>query len=106
MELFETCMENEWVVDGSVSQSSEQARDFWRLREDISEATSYHSPYKNDISVGVARVPDFLTKMDGILSEKYPDLDVVWFGHIGDGNLHINILKPDNMDKDVFLGKM
>ena len=81
----------------------EQAKELWRLREDISEATAPYSPYKNDISVRIAKVPQFLTEMDAILKKNYPHFEVVWFGHIGDGNLHINILKPKDMTTDVFL---
>ena len=73
------------------------------MREDISEATSPYTPYKNDISVRVSRVPQFLTEMDGILKVEYPHFEAVWFGHIGDGNLHINILKPNDMSTDEFL---
>ena len=65
MELFETCMENGWVEDGAVSQSSQQATDFWRLREDISEATSPYEPYK---TTSLFKYPKYLllTEMDGI----------------------------------------
>jgi FAD/FMN-containing dehydrogenase len=38
-----------------------------------------------------------------VLSVKYPNWEVVWFGHIGDGNLHINILRPENMTKEEFV---
>ncbi|MEZ4873513.1 MAG: FAD-binding oxidoreductase [Bdellovibrionales bacterium] len=101
--LFETCFENGWVEDGAVSQSPTQYKEFWRLREDISEATSAYEPYKNDISVRVSRVPEFLEEMDAILKKEYPTYDVVWFGHIGDGNLHINILKPKDVSRDEFM---
>ena len=50
MELFEYCLEQGWVVDGTISQSSAQAEYLWRLREDISETIVRFSPYKNDIS--------------------------------------------------------
>lgn len=103
MELFEQCMESGWVEDGTISQSPQQAKDFWRLREDISEATSAFEPYKNDVSVEVAKVPEFLSEMDAILQKEYPHFDVVWFGHIGDGNLHINILKPKDLSSDEFI---
>ena len=59
----------------------------------------------NDISVTIAKVPAFLKEIDAIVGEHYPDFEIVWFGHIGDGNLHLNILKPDAMDKDEFFGK-
>lgn len=105
MSVFEHCMEQGWVEDGTVSQNAQQAKDLWRLREDISEATSAFQPYKNDVSVRISQVPEFLTEMDQILKQQYPDIEVVWFGHIGDGNLHINMLKPKTMDEAEFLDK-
>ena len=53
-------MEQGWILDGIQAQNPQQARDLWRLREDISEATAPYSPYKNDISVRIAKVPEFL----------------------------------------------
>ena len=67
----------------------------WRYREGISESISQHTPYKNDLSVRVSRVPEFLRQMEGLLAELCPELEVLWYGHIGDGNLHMNILKPE-----------
>jgi FAD/FMN-containing dehydrogenase len=103
MEVFEACMEKGWLTDGTVAQSAQQATDIWRLREDISEATSPWEPYKNDVSVRISKVPEFLSSVDSILKYNYPDFEVVWFGHIGDGNLHINILKPENLASSEFL---
>lgn len=105
LEVFEQGLTDSWIQDGVQSQSPQQSKDFWRLREDISEATSPYSPYKNDISVRIAQVPEFLEKMNDILSKEYPTFEVVWFGHIGDGNLHINILKPENLSRDEFVKK-
>lgn len=105
MELFEKCAESGWVIDGAVAQTPQQAREFWRLREDISEATAPFEPYKNDISVRVADVTAFLTELDSLIKNDYPDFQVIWFGHIGDGNLHINILKPKNLSSEAFLKK-
>ena len=103
MSVFESCMEQGWIVDGVISQSEQQEKIFWRYREDISEALSKFSPYKNDIAVSISRVPDFMTDLDLVLKTAYPSWDVVWFGHIGDGNLHINILRPENMSKEDFV---
>lgn len=103
LKIFEDGLEGEQVTDGALAQTPQQARDFWRFREDVSEATSAYSPYKNDISVRVTHVPQFLEEMDGILKREYPHFEVVWFGHIGDGNLHINILKPTSLSSEEFL---
>lgn len=103
--LFEHCVEQGWVIDGVMSQSEQQLRNLWKLREYLSETISHWTPYKNDISVTVSKVPAFLRDIDAIVSESYPDFIVVWYGHIGDGNLHLNILKPDDMSKDEFFAK-
>ncbi len=103
--LFEHCVEQGWVLDGVMSQSEQQLRNLWKLREYLSETISHWTPYKNDISVTVAKVPAFLRDIDVIVNASYPDFIVVWYGHIGDGNLHLNILKPDDMSKDEFFAK-
>jgi glycolate oxidase subunit GlcD len=105
MELFEHCVENEWVVDGVISQSETQANNLWRLREGISESIAPRTPYKNDISVVVSKVPQFLTEINDVVTKHYPDFEIIWFGHIGDGNLHLNILKPVDLARDEFFAK-
>lgn len=99
---FEHCVEQGWVLDGVMSQSEQQLQNLWKLREFISETISHWTPYKNDISVTVGKVPAFLHDIDAIVAEHYPDFEIVWFGHIGDGNLHLNILKPESLSKDEF----
>lgn len=105
LELFEHCVEQGWVLDGVMSQSEQQLQNLWKLREYISETISHWTPYKNDISVTVSKVPAFLKEIDAIVGEHYPDFEIVWFGHIGDGNLHLNILKPDAMAKEDFFAR-
>jgi glycolate oxidase subunit GlcD len=105
MALFEDCMEKGWVLDGVMSQSLTQASQLWQLRERISESISVYTPYKNDISVTVAKVPDFVEEVDAIVQANYPDFEIVWFGHIGDGNMHLNILKPADLPKEEFFAR-
>ena len=102
MACFESCAEQGWLRDGVISQSDRQIEELWRYREGISESISHFPPYKNDLSVRISRVPDFLARMDSLMSEICPDFEVVWYGHIGDGNLHMNILKPAQLDIDEF----
>lgn len=103
MAAFEACVEQGWVSDGVVSQSDAQAAQLWRLREGITEAVARYKPYKNDVSVRISSMPAFLARTQALIGDAYPHFDVVWFGHIGDGNLHINVLKPDGTADGEFL---
>ena len=105
MAMFEQCMENGWIVDGVMSQSLSQAAELWKLREYISETISVFTPYKNDVSVLISYVPEFIKDIEQVVNANYPDFEICWFGHIGDGNLHLNILKPENLTKDEFFEK-
>lgn len=102
LELFEQVMEAGLVEDGVISQSQQQAMELWTLREGISEAIAPRTPYKNDIAVLPSRVPQMLAQVEAVVLARYPNWEIVWFGHIGDGNLHLNILKPDDLDKKTF----
>ncbi len=105
LSLFEFALEKGYITDGTLSETKAQAKELWSFREHISEALSPHSPYKNDISVRTSLLPPFLSEMEEVLKTGYPDFTTIYFGHIGDGNLHINILKPENMKQEEFLQK-
>ena len=102
LELVEACMAAGWVEDAVLSQNESQRRSLWRLREDISETIAQWTPYKNDISTTVQQAPELLSSVDALVAQHYTDLEVVWYGHIGDGNLHLNILKPDGVSVGAF----
>jgi glycolate oxidase subunit GlcD len=104
-EAFSECLEIGWVVDGVISQSEAQAAALWGLREGISESIASYTPYKNDLSVTIKQVPEFLQEVDRYVAQSYPDFEVCWYGHIGDGNLHLNILKPESMSVDDFMAQ-
>ncbi len=103
--VFGEGMEHGWISDGVVAQSQAQAAELWRLREGISESLAPHQPYKNDVSVRIGQVPAFVHATQALLAGEYPDLEVVWFGHIGDGNLHINVLQPEGMAEADFIAR-
>lgn len=103
LQAFEACLEQGLVIDGAVSQSDAQAAQLWRLREGITESLAPHRPYKNDVAVRIPAMPAFLAETQALLEAEYPGIEVVWFGHIGDGNLHINVLPPAGMADDVFV---
>lgn len=103
--LFEQGVEHGSILDGVISQSETQAQNLWNLREFITESIAPWQPYKNDLSVRVADVPAFLNAVDAQVQAHYPDFETIWFGHIGDGNLHLSILKPDTLPLAAFQAK-
>lgn len=105
LKSFENCLENSYAIDGVLSQNEVQAKEMWRFREDITESLAKYTPYKNDISVRISMVPQFMADIDAIYAKEYPNFEVIWFGHIGDGNLHISILKPQELSMPDFVNQ-
>jgi FAD/FMN-containing dehydrogenase len=97
-ELEESLMaeiESGLVADAAIARSLSQARDFWRLRESISEAQKIEGfSIKHDVSVPVSLIPNFLDRADAALEAAFPGVRIVAFGHVGDGNLHYNLSNP------------
>jgi FAD/FMN-containing dehydrogenase len=102
LELFGNAYEKGLVQDIVVSESRQQAQELMNIRDLISETLSQHyTLHKNDISVPVPAIPTFLTDLHTSIQQAYPTFKVVVFGHVGDGNLHVNVLKPEGMgDKE------
>lgn len=101
--VFAEAYEKGLIEDVVVSESSAQAQELMNLRDYISETLSQHySIHKNDISVPVHSIPSFLRDLHTSIREAYPRYRVAVFGHVGDGNLHVNVLKPSDMDETEF----
>ena len=101
-ELFEECIDAEYAAEGVVSQNKRQAREFWEFREGITESIAGYKPFKSDVSCRISQTPAFLSGLDKILNRFNPKIEAVLFGHLGDGNVHINLLKPIKMDSEEF----
>ena len=92
------------ILDAAIARSMRQAEDFWRLRDAFSEAQKGGGgSIKHDISVPVARIPDFVTRAAKVVERVCPGARPVPFGHFGDGNLHYNVSQPEGMDRDAYL---
>lgn len=90
-------MEAGRIADAAVAQDVAQRQALWHLRESISEAQRIEGlSIKHDVAVPVSRIAEFIARADAELRRAFPDLRIVTFGHIGDGNLHYNLSKPDS----------
>ena len=99
-------LESGLAKDGTLAQHGSQARELWQLREGISESLSATGlPHKNDVSLPIAALDAFCAELDDVFARRYPGWEICLFGHVGDGNLHINVMKPEAMPKEEFFGK-
>jgi FAD/FMN-containing dehydrogenase len=94
----------EGVVVYDVTTDKAHAERWWKLRKNIAEAQKAEGlSIKHDISVPVSRVAEFLDKASAALRKSYPDIRIVAFGHMGDGNIHYNISLPDAARNKAFM---
>lgn len=92
------------ILDGVVAESHAQSQSLWGLRERISETlTKRGFVHKNDVSVPVSALIAFTRDMMEAFRTRYPDFQLYFFGHVGDGNLHVNVMKPEGLDREAFM---
>ncbi|WP_246479798.1 FAD-binding oxidoreductase [Kaustia mangrovi] len=88
------------IADGALAASSAQAADFWRMREGMIEAQARHGRHlRTDISVPISAIPDFIAETDRRLGALTPGSELLAYGHVGDGNIHYNVLPPRDLDE-------
>ena len=88
-------IEDGLIADCVVAMSEAQSQSMWRLREGISQAqVRAGKALKHDIALPISRLAAFVEEADLALASDFPGLPIVNFGHIGDGNLHYNVLLP------------
>ena len=92
------------VIDAAVAESDAQRAAIWRLREEHSEGQKREgASVKNDVSVPVSKVPEFIRKATIACETLIPGIRAVPFGHMGDGNIHFNLEQPVGSDPAWFL---
>jgi len=89
------------LLDAAIAKNAKEAADLWRLRHSIAEAERQDGKsLKHDISVPLSRMQEFLVLGDELLADLRPDARLVAFGHVGDGNLHYNVVLPRDLPDD------
>jgi FAD/FMN-containing dehydrogenase len=103
-ETIERALEAGLAQDAVVATSIAQSRALWAIREHIPLAQAADGKnIKHDISVPISRIAEFVEKTDALLARAWPGVQVVCFGHLGDGNLHYNIAPPGGTPHEAFL---
>ncbi|MHC4053374.1 FAD-binding oxidoreductase [Bradyrhizobium sp. 25ACV] len=89
-----------WIEDALLAQSGSQRTAMWRLRETIPEGEKRRNgSVKHDISVPLSSIQRFLDLAGSQVRSYDADLELSVYGHVGDGNLHYNVLVPPNVDR-------
>jgi len=95
------------VNDAVIAVSLDQAQQLWHMRHALSEAQKPEGgAIKHDISVPVSAIPAFLERAVSVAERIVPGLRPLAFGHVGDGNLHFDLLQPEGMQPAAYLAHM
>jgi FAD/FMN-containing dehydrogenase len=104
--VLERALEAGAVTDAAIAESEAQRAAIWRLREEHSEAQKRDgASVKNDVSVPVSKVPEFIHRATAACEALIPGIRAVPFGHMGDGNIHFNLMQPLDADPAWFLAQ-
>ncbi len=101
---LEHVLEGGIALDATLAENVARARAIWELREGISESLAATGlPHKNDIALPIAELEPFTQALEALVEREWPGFELCIFGHIGDGNLHVNVMKPEGLSKEEFL---
>ncbi len=104
--VLEQALADGIVADAAMAESEAQRAAIWRLREEHSEAQKREgASVKNDVSVPVSKVPEFIRRATVACEALMPGIRAVPFGHMGDGNIHFNLEQPVGADAACFLAQ-
>ena len=104
--VLEQAMDAGEVLDAALAESEAQKAAIWRIREEHPEAQKREgASVKNDVSVPVSKVPELIRRSSEACRALIPGVRPVPFGHLGDGNIHMNLEQPPDMDPAAFLAR-
>lgn len=100
-ELLASMLENaELVGEPAVGMDISASQRLWQVRESIGEILGWYGPpLKFDVSLPLSCIAGFTARAVTITAEHAPDAIPVLFGHIGEGNLHLNLVRCNVSDE-------
>ena len=95
-ELLAAALEADLITDAAIAQNQTQVQAFWAIREGQSAAQRPEGPsWKHDVATPISQIAAFIDQASAAVTALAPNVRVVAFGHIGDGNIHFDVLKPE-----------
>ena len=97
-------LERGLISDGTIAKSEAERKAIWALRENPTEAMAHEGAVlRHDIAVPVVRVPELIARGAAIFERAIRGVRILPFGHVGDGNMHYNLLQPEDVSRRAFL---
>jgi FAD/FMN-containing dehydrogenase len=107
--FLEGVMEDGLVLDGTIASSKAQAQSLWLFREGMNEGQAQRGSHmRTDISVPLSKLSAFVAEAEAELAQRLPECLAVSYGHVGDGNVHLNVLPPNGStdeEREAFIYK-
>ena len=89
-------LEDGLIRDAAIAQTEAQAKAFWSVRENQSPGQKPEgATWKHDVSVPVSQVARFIAQASAEMEALVPGCRITAFGHVGDGNIHYDVIRPD-----------
>jgi glycolate oxidase subunit GlcD len=99
-------MDDGIALDAVLAQNDQEAKTLWHYREGVAESILHeHQVHQEDVSVPVSKLEAFYSEIESRYAKELPGFQVFFFGHIGDGNLHIFIRRPKGLSTEKFIEK-
>jgi len=94
--------ESELIADAAIAQSNQQREDLWAIRDDIEHLTrELATPILFDVSLDIPQMDTYVNDVRRQLKQRWPEMKMVAFGHLGDGNIHLALtvgsLEPEEV---------
>lgn len=97
--LLEESLASGEILDAAIAQSGKESDAFWRIRDSVSEFPLLWSPYTSfDVSLPIQTIGTFVKEIKEQLAQRLPSAESLYFGHIGDSNLHIAVHVPGSRE--------
>jgi len=103
LDIMDEVLENRLAQDAVLAESESQRERLWKIRENLAIAhIEDTSSLKNDTSVPIAAIPEFIRRATEAVERRVPGVRPIPFGHMGDGNIHFNLMRPWDMSPSDF----
>lgn len=105
-EVLGQAIEDGLVLDAAIAENIAQSKAMWHLRESIPLAEAeIGKSVKHDVSIPISRIAEYVETTNAALQAKFPGVQHVVFGHLGDGNLHYNVVSAKDKSEQELMDR-